>query len=58
MHTNKEMVLNLLENIQVSKFIGQTDVETINYALARGLLERTELGNFGLSSRGRRIDRW
>jgi len=49
---NKEAVLNLLQNIYFHQFAGIESIETIEFAIEKQLLERTEFGNFKLSVKG------
>ena len=49
---DKEIVLQLLNNIKDKKNVGVTNLEAIDFAIANGLLGRNEMGNFKLSPKG------
>jgi len=49
---NKEAVLHLLQNIFAHQLIGIASIDTINFAIEKELLKRTEQGNFVLSNKG------
>jgi|GEM_PF-2380277 len=49
---NKEAVLHLLQNIYAHKLIGVASIDALTFAIEKGLVERTEIGNLILSDRG------
>jgi len=52
---DKDIILELLNNVRTSKLIGIVPIEIIESALENGLLERTKFGNFELSDKGAKL---
>ena len=52
---DKDIILELLNNVRTSKLIGIVPIEIIESALENGLLKRTRLGNFELSDKGAKL---
>jgi len=49
---NKNNLRNFLSTVQNKKYAGVTSFDVIEFALDKELVERTEVGNFQLTSRG------
>ena len=57
---DREIILSILQNIKETNYIGPIAFvydlgEHINYGLAKGLMERTNTGNFLLSAKGSKL---
>ena len=49
---NSEDIIALLQNIKIKKYVGAASIDAITYSIEKGLIERTESGNFKLSQKG------
>ncbi|HZX57255.1 MAG TPA: hypothetical protein VFE54_00960 [Mucilaginibacter sp.] len=49
---DKDVVLNLLNNINTTKLVGKVPIDVIESSLKDGLLERNKNGNFELTEKG------
>ncbi|MFI5160381.1 MAG: hypothetical protein ACHQHN_03850 [Sphingobacteriales bacterium] len=49
---DRNSILTLLNNIKTRRLIGRVQLETVCFALAEGLINRTEEGNFKASQKG------
>ena len=48
----REDVLSLLQNIKINTYVGAAGIDVITFSMEKGLIERTESGNFKLSQKG------
>jgi hypothetical protein len=49
---DRENIITLLQNIKVKTYVGASGIDAIAFSIEKGLIERTELGNFKLSQKG------
>jgi len=49
---NKSDLLDLLATIYNKKYIGAVSIDLVQFAINKGLIERTSIGNFQLTNKG------
>ncbi len=48
----REDIITLLQNIKVKTYVGAAGFDAIAFSIEKGLIERTQSGNFVLSQKG------